>query len=275
MTKEEKCRNSQKGRVVIHKDDIEKRIYSSELNNYLAEGWIIGMTEAHKKNNSKPRKNNYWVGREKSPEQKRKISETLKKRNQNNPECGWRKYWQTDHVVWNKGLKKETNESVAKISKSKLGHQVSDEARAKISKAHKGKKVPEDKLYIQLTKQYLTKKKNNSFNKSKPEEEFYTYLLKENTNKTIFRQYKDERYPFYCDFYIKEDDLFIECNFHWTHGGHPFDKNNPLDIAQLNEWKQKAETSKFYQAAIETWTIRDVKKKEIAAKNKLNIKILY
>ena len=26
--------------------------------------------------------------------------------------------------------------------------------------------------------------------------------------------------------YIKEDDLFIELNNHWTHGGHPFDPNN-------------------------------------------------
>lgn len=135
--------------------------------------------------------------------------------------------------------------------------------------------MTKDKLYIQLTKQYITKKKNNSFNKSKAEEEFFDYLLKENINKTILRQYRDERYPFYCDFYIKEDDLFIECNFHWTHGGHPFDKNNPLDIQKLNEWEEKAKTSKFYQTAIEVWTIRDVKKREVAIKNNLNIKILY
>lgn len=97
-----------------------------------------------------------------------------------------------------------------------------------------------------------------------------------NENKTIYRNYKDrDRYPFYCDFYIVEDDLFIELNAHWTHGGKPFDENDEECIKQLQEWREKAKTSKFYENAIETWTVRDVKKLETAKKNRINYKTIY
>lgn len=132
-----------------------------------------------------------------------------------------------------------------------------------------------EKLQIKLSKEYLTKKLNSSFNSSKPEEDFYLELKELNKHKTIYRRYKEERYPFYCDFYIKEDDLFIELNLHWTHGGRPYDPNDAKCQRQLQLWQEKAKTSKFYQQAIETWTIRDVKKLETAKKNNLNYKTIY
>ena len=58
-------------------------------------------------------------------------------------------------------------------------------------------------------------KKNNSFNKSKEEEKYYSYLLHLYSSEDIVRQYYDkDRYPFHCDFYIKSEDLFIEVNKH-------------------------------------------------------------
>lgn len=84
----------------------------------------------------------------------------------------------------------------------------------KIEKCRNTQLNRQDKLKIKLTKDYITRKKNNSFNKSKVEEDLYTQLLIENKDKTIYRQYKDDRYPYYCDFYILEDDLFIELNNH-------------------------------------------------------------
>ena len=39
-------------------------------------------------------------------------------------------------------------------------------------------------------------------------------------------------------------DLYIECNYHWTHGGHIFNKDNINDMEKLNKWKQK--NTKFY-----------------------------
>ena len=114
---------------------------------------------------------------------------------------------------------------------------------------------------------YNTKKKNHTFNSSKAEDELFLHI------KEIFpsvkRQYKDEeRYPYSCDFYIPELDMFIELQGSWTHGRHPFDKNSNKDIYILNIWKLK--NTKYYNNAIKVWTISDIKKRETAKKNNLN-----
>lgn len=120
-----------------------------------------------------------------------------------------------------------------------------------------------------------SKLKNNSFNKSNSEDNVYIFLINKFGENDVFRQYSDERYPKNCDFYIKSLDLFIECNFHWTHGGHLFDSTNSVDVAKLNKWKEKAKTSRFYVNAINTWTVRDIEKFNIFNKNKLNFVIFY
>ena len=100
-------------------------------------------------------------------------------------------------------------------------------------------------------------------------------MLLNKYNDTCY-QYSSDLYPFHCDFYIPSLNLYIEYNGSWTHGKHPFNKDNEDDIEILNNWKIKSETSKFYKSAIETWTIRDVNKRNLAYKNKLNfIEIWY
>lgn len=105
------------------------------------------------------------------------------------------------------------------------------------------------------SKPYLLDILNKEFNGLSPKEALYLLsrnmaeppkcpicgaTLKFKRNKygieNVKRQYKSELYPFACDFYIQNLDLYIECNFHWTHGGHKFDKNNENDIKQLNEF---------------------------------------
>lgn len=110
-----------------------------------------------------------------------------------------------------------------------------------------------------IERQNNTKRKNGTFNSSKAEDKFYEYLLTKFDSNDIYRQYYDkERYSYACDFYIKSLDLFIECNFHWTHNDHWFDENDSNDINTLNLWKSKK--SKYYDVAINTWTVLDVKK---------------
>lgn len=106
--------------------------------------------------------------------------------------------------------------------------------------------------YPNKEKEYQTKKKNNSFNISNQENQLYNELCLVYGKDNIERQYKDSRYPYSCDFYIKTEDLFIELNASWTHGGHPFDKNNLDDIYQLECWEEKAKTSNYYKNAIYT-----------------------
>ena len=67
---------------------------------------------------------------------------------------------------------------------------------------------------------------------------------------------------------IPDLDLYIEYQGTWTHGLHPFNENNKEDIDKLNLWKSK--NSKYYDNAINTWTIRDVNKRNIAKQNNLN-----
>lgn len=127
-----------------------------------------------------------------------------------------------------------------------------------------------------LTKQYTTKKKNNSFNTSRLEEDYYQTLLHKYDKDDIIRQYSvDERYPFNCDFYIKSEDKFIELQGTWCHGGHPFDAKNESDIKILNEWKEKAKISDYFKSAIHIWTETDPLKIKIAKENNLNIEFIY
>ena len=120
-------------------------------------------------------------------------------------------------------------------------------------------------------KQYNTKKKNNTFNTSKIEKELEIELRKIFPN--LKTQYKSKNYPFHCDYYIPELDLYIEYNGTWTHGFHFFDKNNQEDINKLEEWKSK--NTKYYNSAIKTWTQRDILKLETAIKNHLNYVVWF
>ncbi len=121
------------------------------------------------------------------------------------------------------------------------------------------------KLSSVINKIQNTKNKNKTFNTSKPEDE--SYLLLKEKYPDVIRQYKSDKYPWRCDFYVPCLDLYIECNYMWTHGLKPFE-NTEADINKKNIWELK--NTKFYKSAIITWTIMDVKKRNTAKENKLN-----
>ena len=133
----------------------------------------------------------------------------------------------------------------------------------------------EEEIKSFVDKNYSTRKLHNTFNTSQPEENFYQSLLQIFPKEDIFRQYKDPRYPFNCDFYIKSRDLFIELNLHFSHGEHPFNRENKNDLNLLEEWENKSKTSQFYSTCIHTWTISDPLKQKIAKENNLNYCICY
>lgn len=127
-------------------------------------------------------------------------------------------------------------------------------------------------------KAWVTRRKNGTFNTSKPENTLKLLLHDVFGVQDVFSQYKDiERYPFHCDFYIRSLDLFIELNAHWSHGGHWFDASNPADLELLSMWRKRVTErgSAYYHAAIETWTIRDVLKRQFALKYKLNYVVFW
>lgn len=117
-----------------------------------------------------------------------------------------------------------------------------------------------------LNKGLETKKRNHTVNTSKPENEVYEKLLTK--FKRVYRQYKSNEYPFLCDFYIRDLDLYIEYQGNWTHGKHPFDSNSIEDAIIVEEWNKKA--TRYYKSAIDVWTKRDPLKRKTAKDNKLN-----
>ena len=117
-----------------------------------------------------------------------------------------------------------------------------------------------------MLKTFDSRIKNKTSKFSKKEDEIFNYLI--TIDNDTMRQYYSELYPFHCDFYLPDLDLYIEYQGTWTHGLHPFNENNKEDIDKLNLWKSK--NSKYYDNAINTWTIRDVNKRNIAKQNNLN-----
>jgi len=127
-----------------------------------------------------------------------------------------------------------------------------------------------------LKKQFDAKRKNNSFHISKIEDRCYELLINKFGKEDIERNYnKDRRYLFLCDFYIKSLDLFIECNFHWTHGKEPFDENNIQHQEILNIAKIKSLKSTYWKTFIDIWVIRDKMKIRIAKENNINYLMFY
>lgn len=128
-----------------------------------------------------------------------------------------------------------------------------------------------------LAKAWKTKRKNGTFNTSKPEQTMGLLLQDIFGVDDVLSQYKCDRYPFACDFYVKSLDLFVELNAHWSHGGHWFDENNPDDILKLNKWKRKSSEkgSRYYYGAIDIWTNRDLSKLQTAIDNNLNYLVFW
>lgn len=87
------------------------------------------------------------------------------------------------------------------------------------------------------------------------------------------RYARDSGYKFECDFYIPSEDLFIELNAHPTHGKHPFNCMDDLDIKRSNALKESVKP--WDKSEYETWTVRDVEKHRIAKEKGLNYIVLY
>lgn len=136
----------------------------------------------------------------------------------------------------------------------------------KVSKLRNNKEVQHK---IQKAK-YL----HNTFNTSKPEEEYYQRLCEQYGIDNVKRQYKDDRYPFNCDFYIISEDLFIELNLFPTHYSEPFDPTNIQHLQLLEQCKNNPKNW-VEEKLVEIWAGTDVEKYEYAKKNNLNYIRIY
>lgn len=91
-------------------------------------------------------------------------------------------------------------------------------------------------------------------------------------NMTVDSQHYDSKYPYSCDFYIPEKDLYVELHVFWTHNDH-FYTGSKEDLDIVTYWKSK--NNSFYNNAIYAWTDLDVRKRQIAKENNLNYVVLW
>lgn len=227
-------------------------------------GWAPQTQEKIKKTNLKRYGSESYL---QCDDYKKKNKETLEK-------LGVQNVFQLEEV------KKKSKETMIKkhgVEHNTQNKEIAKKASEGIKRnwASKNKEELErlSKIYSNSTKNVLwkinaTKRKNGTFNSSKPEQKIKE-LLEERFPDTKC-QYESELYPFSCDFYIPCLDLYIEYQGIWTHGKHPFDLESEKDLEKLKIWKERAIYSKFYRNAIEVWTISDPLKRETACKNKLN-----
>lgn len=116
--------------------------------------------------------------------------------------------------------------------------------------------------------------RNGTFIKSKPENNLYDFLVKIFGESDVIRQYRCDRYPWLCDFYIQSRDMFIEGNYHISHGRSWFDKNSDYDLERLEKFKQTKSES-LVNNIIEVWTERDVERREKAKEENLNYVVFW
>lgn len=120
-------------------------------------------------------------------------------------------------------------------------------------------------------KKISTHSLNNSFNDSKIEDEIFNFIR--NVFPDVKRHFSSESYPFSCDFYIPSTDTYVEYNGTWTHGNHPFNRNDPDDVKLCEMWKDKR--SRYYDNAVYVWTNLDIRKRECAKQNNLKFVELW
>lgn len=165
------------------------------------------------------------------------------------------------HIPYNKGLTKETSPSLMSASKKLLGHKcfVTDWEATK-------------------QKEYATKKLRGTFNSSNPEKELISKLIEIFGEDDVIHPYRDSRYPYNCDAYIKSIDLFVEFNGTIEHNRRPFNPDDASHIKEVEEFTARAERlggNNRYWNIIKWWTVIDPMKLETLRKNNLNFVIIY
>ncbi len=196
------------------------------------------------------------------------------------PEVKARTDKRISNTMLNKSKEDKIKDSENKKAAIKKRSPEKESERKRKEKETKSKRSAEEKLETER-KRYITKKKNGTLNTSK--EENIDYLKIKEIYPNTLPQYMDKsRYPFACDLYISELDLFIEINDCWTHGIEPFDKTNKEHINIVLDWFKKSKELNhkgnlklFYKNAIYVWTNLDPRKLSIAKQNNLNFLNIY
>ena len=219
------------------------------------------------------------------------IKKNLKNAAKNNPHNrthesyvqGGKKSSETQKKNWNNKSDEEKQQWAEKCRQAQLNmpqevkdkkskgytnwyNSLSDEEKTSFNKqkSETAKKTWSENKSEILEKMHKSYKENkrNRLCRTIAEQKMYDCLIE----KFIDLQYDvrvDDRYPYYCDFYIPSEDLFIELNAHPSHGRLPF------------QYLLFEEYSKYPNKWVDVFAKRDVEKQSIAKNNGLNYVMIY
>ena len=116
-------------------------------------------------------------------------------------------------------------------------------------------------------KQHETAERNRVIQKKKlcrtiSEQKLYE-VLKAHYDDVKYDVIVDDRYPYYCDFYLPSLDVFIELQAHPSHG------RLPIEMLNVNEY------SLYKNSWVDTFARRDVEKLETAKKSGIYLLRIY
>lgn len=275
----------------VHKEGQIKKICAEQLDDYLTQGWLRGRgIPAWNKGLTKETDERVALNIQRSqntrqkwsPEERAKFCQAVSLGNKG-------RKWSPESIAKRSATRrgfKPSEEQRAKTSASLKGHPVSMETREKLSKREvtwsycPSEEQRQASSELRRSEEYKARRYNKmkergTLNSSKPEKDLEQRLTSLFGTEDVLSQYRDARYPFACDFYIKSLDLFIELNLHWTHGKKPFNSEDSQCCEKLLDWQERAKESKFYKQAIYVWTDLDTRKQIAAQEAGLNYVTFY
>lgn len=95
------------------------------------------------------------------------------------------------------------------------------------------------------------------------------------------RQYKSDVYPFNCDFYLKDYDIYLEYRGSKLHNYKAYlgNKEDKEELEKLNnivnESINEGINNPYTKSVIETWSVEDVNKRKYAYKHNINLLEIY
>lgn len=124
---------------------------------------------------------------------------------------------------------------------------------------------------------HKTKLANGTFSTSEEEELSYQLLIK------VFKEVRrQEPYSFNkrhaCDFYIKDIDTWIECNYYLSHNPAfgPFDETNLEHLKELDRLKKTQKSNWRSAKKLSVWAKSDIQRRQEALAHGLNfIELFY
>lgn len=236
----------------------------------LTRGHLRMLLDAYniKKNQKLAAKNNKFKRSQEEVARVARLSSKTQKEAWNNKSDEEREAWRQHSITTHNTIEyKQKQSSILKEAHKNLPQYVKDELNQKRSSTLKRLWETDKEELLEQRKQSERQNKQNTQLCCRTHIEQKAYDALQTIYSDVQYDVKvSDLYPYYVDFYIPQQELFIEIQGHPSHGKIPYDPNNS---------KSLEEAYKLYGEWLRIYTIVDVEKYKTSVKNKLNFIRIY